>query len=129
MGLAKTEKELREETRARRAKQDLKNTPLPIKRRSSIHSGTHKKMFVETNTSERNKKALDSLMSQRMMSSLAHSRSMTDLSTYDSVKTGSSLGRYSKSCLDLADQSTLRRSRSYSKITDQQNSLDKVVLA
>lgn len=82
-------------------------------------------MFNDTSTSGKNKKALDSLMSQRMMSSLAHSRSMTDLSTYDSLKTGSSLGRYSKSCLDMADQSSLRRNRSYSKITDQQNSLDK----
>ena len=32
MTIKKTDKQLREETRARRAKQDLKNTPLPLKR-------------------------------------------------------------------------------------------------
>ena len=31
MTIKKTDKQLREETRARRAKQDLKNTPLPVK--------------------------------------------------------------------------------------------------
>ena len=45
MGTAKSEKELKEETKARRAKHDLKNTPLPLKRHGSPVGG--KKLFVD----------------------------------------------------------------------------------
>ena len=127
MGLAKTEKELREETRARRAKHDLKNTPLPLKHRISVLDPSKKRIFQDSYTSDSNKKALKGLMSQRMMNNLTHSRSMTDIHQCESLKRGNSLGRYSKSCQDLMDANNLRRSRSYSRILDQQNSLDQVV--
>merc|ERR1712106_442296 len=123
-----TEKELRAETQARRAKHDLKNTPLPANRRSSVNSRNMKKMFHETNSGEMNKKALNNLMSSRVMSSLTHSKSMTDLRQNSAaVLTRPSIGRHSRSCVDLSleDQSSLRRSRSYSRITDQLSSYDK----
>ena len=131
MGLAKTEKELRAETLARRAKHDLKNTPLPVNRRSSVNSRNMKKMFHETNSGEMNKKALNGLMSQRVMNSLTHSKSMTDLSqTSEAVLSRPSKGRHSSSCVDLrlGDESSLGRSRSYSRINDQLSSFDKVGL-
>merc|ERR1711892_1097518 len=109
MGVVKTEKELRAETQARRAKHDLKNTPLPVNRRSSINSRNMKKMFHETNSGEMNKKALNNLMSRRVMSSLTHSKSMTDLRPNSAaVHTRPSKGRHSRSCVDLSleDQSS-----------------------
>merc|ERR1712106_682311 len=123
-----TEKELRAETQARRAKHDLKNTPLHVNRRSSVNSRNMKKMFHETNSGEMNKKALNSLMSRRVMSSLTHGKSMTDLRQNSAaVHTRPSIGRHSRSCVDLSleDQSSLRRSKSYSRITDQLSSYDK----
>ena len=123
MGLAQTEKELREETRARRAKHDLKNMPIHIKRRSSVNDQIKKRIFQDTNSSEKNKKVLNNLMSQRTINSLTHTKSVTDIQHCDR---GTSLGRYSKSCQDLVDESSLRRSRSYSRIMGQQNSLDQV---
>merc|ERR1719483_1451347 len=63
------------------------------------------------------------------MSSLTHSKSMTDLRQNSAaVVTRPSMGRYSsRSCVDLSleDQSSLRRSKSYSRITDQLSSFDK----
>jgi len=117
MGLAKTEKELREETRARRAKHELKNTPLPLKRHNSLHKRSQKKLFADSASSDVNNKSITSLMTRRVMTSLAHSRSMTDL-RHDPVITS----QYSRSCADLRD---LRRSKSYSRITDQHSSWDK----
>jgi len=114
MGLAKTEKELREETRARRAKHELKNTPLPLKRHNSLHKRSQKKLFADSVSSDVNNKSITSLMTRRVMTSLAHSRSMTDLRHDNS--------QYSRSCADL---SNLRRSKSYSRITDQHSSWDK----
>lgn len=61
MGTAKTEKELREETRARRAKHDLKNTPLPLKRRGS----PSKKLF-EKKLGESNNLAINRLRTHRV---------------------------------------------------------------
>ena len=62
MGLSKSDKELREETRARRAKHDLKNTPLPMKRRGSPGS---KKLFSERKT-ESNRLRLSRLTNTRV---------------------------------------------------------------
>jgi len=120
MGLAKTEKELREETRARRAKQELKNTPLPLKRHNSLHKRSQKKLFSDSASSGLNNKSITSLMTRRVMTSLAHSRSMTDLRHDPGTSS-----QYSRSCADLSDMTSLRRSKSYSKITDQHSSWDK----
>jgi len=136
MGLAKTERELRDETRARRAKQDLKNTPLPLKYNSSLHETGQKRIFNDAHTSESNKRALKSLLSQRMKNDLSKSRSMSDLHRCASADRSTILGRYSKSSQDLLDRyskssqdvldtNSLRRSKSYSRIMDQQSALDK----
>ena len=61
MGNAKSDKVLREETRARRAKQDLKNTPLPLKR----HGSPVKKLFASKQGGS-NKLALNRLTSRRV---------------------------------------------------------------
>ena len=61
MGLAKTEKEFRAEMQARRAKHDLKNTPLPVKKRRNM-----KKMFHETNSGDINKKSSERLDAQKI---------------------------------------------------------------
>ena len=121
MGLAKTEQELREETRARRAKHDLKNTPLPIKRRRS-----QKRLFVDSRTSEMNNASLNSLMTSRVMNNLAASRSMPDLSSKNNKSLVELSSRHSKSSVDPSLEEK-RRTRSYSRITDQHSSLDKVL--
>merc|ERR1711915_556957 len=126
MGLAKTEKELREETRARRAKQDLKNTPLPIKRRSSVHMRSKRRLFDDANVSDRYKRELNNLVSRRMINNLSNSKSMTDLRDIKSYSTDrSSLRNHSYSCIDLSTESSLRRSKSYTKIVGHEHSLDK----
>ena len=101
MGTAKTEKELREETRARRARQDLKNTPLPIKSRED------KKLFNEgARKREANKAILNKLSSQRMLTGagLSHSKSLTDLRPETRMDAMASSGRpsaQSVSCENL----------------------------
>ena len=99
MGTAKTEKELREETRARRARQDLKNTPLPIKSRED------KKLFNEgARKREATKAVLNRLSSQRLLSGLSHSKSMTDLRPETKMEAMASSGRpgtQSVSCENL----------------------------
>ena len=99
MGTAKTEKELREETRARRARHDLKNTPLPIKSRED------KKLFSEgARKREANKTVLNRLSSQRMLTGLNHSKSMTDLRPETKIEAMASSGRptaHSVSCENL----------------------------
>jgi len=75
MGTSKSDKELREETRARRAKHDLKNTPLPLKRRGSPGS---KKLFSDRK-SESNRLMLSRLTNRRIATGLVHSKSMSDL--------------------------------------------------
>ena len=88
MGTAKTEKELREETRARRARHDLKNTPLPIK------SGEDRKLFSEgARKREANKAILNRLSSQRLLTGLSHSKSMTDLRPETKIDAMASSGR------------------------------------
>ena len=99
MGTAKTEKELREETRARRARQDLKNTPLPIKSRED------KKLFNEgARKREANKAILNKLSSQRLLTDMSHSKSMTDLRPETKMEAMASSGRpgaQSVSCENL----------------------------
>ena len=99
MGTAKTEKELREETRARRARHDLKNTPLPIK------SGEDRKLFSEgARKREANKAILNRLSSQRLLTGLSHSKSMTDLRPETQMEAMASSGRpaaQSVSCENL----------------------------
>ena len=91
MGTAKTEKELREETRARRARQDLKNTPLPLKHRDQPHE---RKLFEDGGRRrENNKAALSRLSSQRLVSGLAHSKSLTDLRPETKIEVMASSGR------------------------------------
>ena len=91
MGNAKSEKVLREETRARRAKQDLKNTPLPLKR----HGSPPNKKLFSSKQGGSNKLALNRLTSRRMATGdtslrsseiddlvtagIVHSKSMSDL--------------------------------------------------
>ena len=92
MGNAKSEKVLREETRARRAKQDLKNTPLPLKR----HGSPPNKKLFSSKQGGSNKLALNRLTSRRMatgdislrsseiddnfvIADIVHSKSMSDL--------------------------------------------------
>ena len=99
MGTAKTEKELREETRARRARQDLKNTPLPIKARED------KKLFNEgARKREANKAILNRLSSQRLLTGMSHSKSLTDLRPETKIEAMASSGRpaaQSVSCENL----------------------------
>ena len=70
-----------------------------------------------------NNKHINSLMTRRVMSSLAHSKSMTDL-RHDTTNTMTN--QYSRSCVDLASIDSMRRSKSWSRITDQTSSWDKV---
>ena len=99
MGTAKTEKELKEETRARRARHDLKNTPLPIK------SGEDRKLFSDgARKREANKAILNKLSSQRLLTGLSHSKSMTDLRPETKMNAMASSGRpaaQSVSCENL----------------------------
>lgn len=91
MGTAKSEKELREETRARRARHDLKNTPLPLKSRPSQPD---KKLFQDGGRKrEANKAALNRLTSQRLMTGLGHSKSLTDLRPEIKMNVMASSGR------------------------------------
>merc|ERR1711997_795910 len=127
MGTAKTEKELREETRARRARHDLKNTPLPIK------SVEDRKLFSEgARKREANKAILNRLSSQRLLTGLSHSKSMTDLRPETKIDAMASSGRpsaqtvscenllryiggggrYKVSCQNLIDKYSLRSERS-----------------
>ena len=99
MGTTKTEKQLKDETRARRAKHELKNTPLPIKRRSSLHDTREKKLFESRKWTESNSLALTRLTNKRAVTNLAHSKSMTDLSKLENNR--DCLGQYSSSCGNL----------------------------
>merc|ERR1711988_288628 len=117
MGTARTEKELKEETRARRARHDLKNTPLPVKHEKRLFNDGGRKR-------EGNKAALSRLTSQRLVSGLAHTKSLTDLrpdTQMDAMVSSGRLastsvscenllryigggGRYKVSCQDLIDK-------------------------
>ena len=75
--MGRTEEELREETRRRRARQELRNTPLPLP--SSSSSMTRAKSMsslypMESKLSQGNRRKLNSLSSQRTLNSLNHSR-------------------------------------------------------
>ena len=97
MGTARTEKELREDTRARRARHDLKNTPLPLKHEKRLFNDGGRKR-------EGNKAALSRLTSQRLVSGLAHSKSLTDLrpdTQMDAMVSSGRLGSTSVSCENL----------------------------
>ena len=110
MGTAKTEKELREETRARRARQDLKNTPLPLKHRAG--AAHERKLFSDGGRKrEANKAALNKLTSQRLLTGLSHSKSLTDLRPETRIDAMASSGRLtssSVSCENLLRCLTLR---------------------
>ena len=99
MGTAKTEKELREETRARRARHDLKNTPLPIKSRED------KALFNEgARKREANKAVLNRLSSARVLTGLSSSKSLSDLRPETKMDAMASSGRpsaQSVSCENL----------------------------
>jgi len=108
----KTEEQLREETRARRARQELKNMPLPLNRQQgcwqaskslvSLYEDDPCKVMLE------NQRNLNSLSSQRSLNSISEnalSRSLQDLSARS-----------------LEQPGELRRTRSYSRINDQLSS-------
>ena len=119
MVMEKTEQELREETLARRARHDLKNQPLPMhKVRMGISQASMQTQSASLTDlydrelfrhSASNRKTLNSLSSARTLTSLAHSRSMQDLS--DKAST---------------DSCGLKRSKSYSRITEQQSAYEQV---
>ena len=110
MGTAKTEKELREETRARRARQDLKNTPLPLKHRAG--AAHERRLFSDGGRKrEANKAALNKLTSQSLLTGLSHSKSLTDLRPETRIDAMASSGRLtssSVSCENLLRCFTLR---------------------
>ena len=114
MGQDKSEQELRQDTLARRARQDLKNTPLPLAKLDMARArqsdlGRAKSLtdlYDKCDSSQTNRRALRSLAQQRTLNNLSHSRSMQDLSEH-SVN---------------GEQEGLRRSKSYSRITDTQSS-------
>ena len=75
--MGRTEEELREETRRRRARQELRNTPLPLP--SSSSSMTKAKSVsslypMDSGLSQGNRRNLNSLSSQRTLTSINHSR-------------------------------------------------------
>jgi len=145
MGNAKSEKVLREETRARRAKQDLKNTPLPLKR----HGSPPNKKLFSSKQGGSNKLALNRLTSRRMATGIVHSKSMSDLrsdslnierdrplvrcrSTSNMATTGDLLkyigggGRYKMTCQNLIDKYARNTpdTRGFSHASSTLNSLD-----
>jgi len=113
--MEKTEEQLKEETRARRARQELKNLPLPINRcqRSWQSSKSLVSLFEEEPSKGRqeNQRNLNSLSNQRSLNSISEnalSRSLQDLSA--------------RSLENQAAAGELRRTRSYNRINDQLSS-------
>jgi len=114
--MEKTEEQLREETRARRARQELKNLPLPLNRCQGSWQAS--KSLVSLYEEEpgnlgrqENQRKLNGLSNQRALNSISEnalSRSLQDLSAR-SVEHQASVGE-------------LRRTRSYSRINDQLSS-------
>jgi len=116
----KTEEQLREETRARRARQELKNLPLPINRSKGSwqRSKSLLSLYEEDplKTSAENQRNLNSLSSQRSLNSISEnalSRSLQDLSARSSDQPGGEL----------------RRSRSYNRINNQLSSWEEATEA
>jgi len=115
--MEKTEEQLREETRARRARQELKNLPLPMNRcQGSWQSSKSLVNLYEEDPCkgrQENQKNLNSLSNQRSLNSItekALSRSLQDLS-------GRSFEQRAESTVG-----ELRRTRSYNRINDQLSS-------